>query len=138
MTTLATASATSTARPDAFFARWGDMATWPEWNADTEWVRLDGPFVAGATGQLKPKGGPKVKFVVTSLTDNEFVDVSSLVGAKLTFAHHISTTSDGTRVDVEVSLTGPLAPVWNAIMGKGLKASLQRDLDALVAVAETS
>lgn len=137
MTTLATASATSAARPDAFFARWGDMATWPEWNADTEWVRLDGPFVTGATGQLKPRGGPKVRFVVASLTDDEFVDVSSLVGAKLTFAHHVSTSSAGTRVDIEVSLTGPLAPVWNVIMGKSLKASLQRDLDALVAVAET-
>src|SRR3954453_18238473 len=137
MTTLATASATSTASSAAFFARWADMATWPEWNADTEWVRLDGPFVTGATGVLKPKGGPKVKFVVQSLTDSEFIDVSSLVGAKLTFAHHVSQSPEGTRVDVAVSLTGPLAPVWNLIMGKGLKASLQRDLDALVAAAET-
>ena len=136
MTTLATASATSPAHPDAFFARWADMATWPEWNADTEWVRLDGPFVTGATGVLKPKGGPKVTFVVQSLTDHEFIDVSSLVGAKLTFAHHVSQSPAGTRVDVEVSLTGPLAKVWNLIMGKGLKASLQRDLDALVAAAE--
>jgi hypothetical protein len=137
MTTLATASATSTASSAAFFARWADMATWPEWNADTEWVRLDGPFITGATGVLKPKGGPKVTFVVQSLTDKEFIDVSSLVGAKLTFAHHVSASPDGTRVDVAVSLTGPLAPVWNLIMGKGLKASLQRDLDALVAAAES-
>jgi hypothetical protein len=113
------------------------MATWPEWNADTEWVRLDGPFVTGAIGVLKPKGGPKVRFVVQSLTDREFIDVSSLVGAKLTFAHHVSPSPKGTRVDVAVSLTGPLAPVWNLIMGKGLKASLQRDVDALVAAAES-
>ncbi|BEP15290.1 hypothetical protein acdb102_36010 [Acidothermaceae bacterium B102] len=136
MTTLAAASATSSVAPAAFFARWADMSTWPEWNADTEWVRLDGPFVAGATGVLKPKGGPKVTFTLATLTDDEFVDVSSLLGAKLTFAHHISEASGRTSVSVEVSLTGPLAPVWNLILGKGIKASLQRDLDALVAVAE--
>ncbi len=136
MTTLQHASSTSTAPTSAFFARWADMATWPEWNADTEWVRLDGPFVQGATGRLKPKGGPKVKFEVTSLNDSEFVDVSHLLGAKLTFAHHIEAKPDGSAVAVEVSLEGPLAPVWNLILGKGIKATLQRDLDALVATAE--
>lgn len=136
MTTLATASAASSTAPAAIFARWADMASWPEWNTDTEWVRLDGAFAQGSTGQLKPKGGPKVKFVIARLTDTEFVDVSLLVGARLTFAHTVTPTAQGCRVDVEVSLTGPLAPVWNLVLGKGLKASLQRDLDLLVTTAE--
>jgi hypothetical protein len=136
MIEITQAHAESSAPPSAFFARWGDMATWPEWNADTEWVRLDGPFAQGATGELKPKGGPKVKFEVVTLNDNEFVDVSRLLGAKLTFAHHIAPTAAGTEVAVDVSLDGPLAPVWNLILGKGIKASLQRDLDRLVTTAE--
>src|SRR4051794_25803220 len=85
MIEITEAQARSTARPAAFFERWADMATWPEWNMDTEWVRLDGPFAAGSTGTLKPKGGPKVKFVVDSLSDREFVDLSKLVGARATF-----------------------------------------------------
>ncbi|MDX6436655.1 MAG: hypothetical protein QOK34_1489, partial [Gaiellaceae bacterium] len=52
MIKIAEAKATSSAPPAAFFARWADMATWPEWNTDTEWVRLDGPFAAGSTGVL--------------------------------------------------------------------------------------
>src|SRR6478752_4392326 len=88
MTTITTARITSTAAPAAFFERWADMATWPEWNLDTEWVRLDGPFVEGATGILKPKGGPKVPFVVQRLIlGREFTDVSKLAGARLTFRH---------------------------------------------------
>jgi hypothetical protein len=35
------------------------MATWPEWNLDTEWVRLDGPFAAGSTGRLQPAAAPR-------------------------------------------------------------------------------
>ena len=140
MTTLAEATARSTASPAAFFARWADMATWPEWNLDTEWVRLDGPFIQGATGVLKPKGGPKVRFEVAELVDGRtFVDVSRLMGARLTFRHHVTEPAEGgTRVDVRVTMDGPLGAVWTAILGKGLKASLQPDLDRLVAVAESS
>ncbi|MFE0463390.1 SRPBCC family protein [Kitasatospora sp. NPDC058965] len=135
--TLGNATISSTAAPAAFFARWADMATWPEWNADTEWVRLDGPFVPGATGVLKPKGGPKTKFVVQVLTDREFTDVSLLLGARLTFRHQVSVDAAGrTEVRVEVTLAGPAARLWNLILGKGIADSLQRDLEALRAVAE--
>jgi hypothetical protein len=137
MTTIATASIRSTASPTAFFDRWADMATWPEWNLDTEWVRLDGPFVEGATGQLKPKGGPKVSFVVDRLVPGrEFVDVSKLVGARLTFAHAVRELDDGCEVSVTVTLTGPLAALWRLILAKGIAASAQPDLERLAARAE--
>jgi len=132
MTTIASATITSSATPARFFAAWADMATWPEWNLDTEWVRLDGPFVEGATGVLKPKGGPKVRFVVERLVDGqEFVDVSHLLGARLTFRHLVSVEADRTTVSVDVTLTGPLAPLWRLILGKDIRASAQPDLDRL-------
>lgn len=137
MTTLANARITSPAPPSAFFDHWADMATWPEWNLDTEWVRLDGPFVQGACGELKPKGGPKVRFRVERLVpDREFVDVSRLLGARLTFDHQVSASPAGTAVSVEVTLCGPLAPVWRLLLGKGVAASVQPDLDRLARRAE--
>jgi hypothetical protein len=140
MTMLATAQVTSTATPAAFFDRWADMATWPIWNTDTAWVRLDGPFAQGSTGRLKPKGGPSVAFVIEKLVPGEaFVDVSRLIGARLTFDHRVSVGADGrTVVDVSVSLTGPLRALWNKILGADIAKSVQPDLDALVRVAEAS
>ncbi|UQX89323.1 SRPBCC family protein [Jatrophihabitans telluris] len=139
MTTIATAHLTSAAAPAAFFARWADMATWPEWNADTEWVVLDGPFTQGATGTLKPRGGPKVAFTVELLDEHAFVDVSRLVGARLTFDHRIAPRAGGgSDLSVSVALTGPLRPLWMAILGKGIRDSLQRDLDALGRAAESN
>ncbi|MRH87869.1 hypothetical protein GFY24_10475 [Nocardia sp. SYP-A9097] len=135
MNMIAAATATSAAAPAAFFEKWGDMATWPEWNQDTEWVKLDGPFVQGATGTLKPKGGPKVGFVVEKLTDTEFVDVSKLIGARLTFAHTVS-RAEHTTVSIQVSIDGPLRWFWTKIMGADLAKSAQPDLNALVAAAE--
>jgi hypothetical protein len=138
--TLAMADVTSTASPAAFFARWADLATWPEWNADTEWVRLDGPFATGSTGTLKPKGGPRVRFVIERLVDGrEFVDMSRLLGARLTFTHRVSRTADGrTRVEVQVALTGPLRLLWKALLGKGIAGSVQPDLDRLAQLAEAA
>jgi hypothetical protein len=138
MTTFANAEATSTAAPERFFEIWADMATWPEWNADTEWVRLDGPFQTGATGVLKPKGGPKTKFTVASMVPGrEFVDVSHLMGAELTFNNQVTKLpTGGTRVSVTISFTGPMAWLWKRIIGGGMKATVQKDLDSLVAVAE--
>jgi hypothetical protein len=136
MIEIGKARATSTAAPSAIFARWADVATWPEWNTDTEWVRLNGPFATGTTGVLKPKGGPATKFVIDSLTDREFVDVSKLLGARLTFHHAVSRAPEGkTHVDVRVWLDGPLAGLWYRVLGKGIKASLQSDLDRLMEVA---
>ena len=137
MTILATARAHSSAAPTAFFARWADMASWPEWNADTEWVRLDGPFAEGSTGQLKPRGGPKVRFVIERLVPGrEFCDVSSLPGARLTFRHLVTERPDGCDIEVTISMTGPLGRLWTAVMGKGVAASVQPDLDRLVTAVE--
>ncbi len=108
------------------------MATWPEWNLDTEWVRLDGEFTEGATGILKPKGGPKVRFIIERLEPGRrFTDVSLLFGARLTFDHRVSTDARGTHVAVEVGLDGPLAFFWRRILGRGIRASMQPDLDRL-------
>jgi hypothetical protein len=136
MITIASAHVASAASPSAIFDRWADVATWPQWNADTEWVTLDGPFVEGVTGVLKPKGGPKVKFRVDKVTDREFVDVSRLVGARLTFHHVVTPAGDGCAVDVTITMAGVLSWLWNRILGKGLAASVQTDLEALAAVAE--
>ena len=138
MISVASASITSAAPPSAFFERWADMDTWPEWNTDTAWARLDGPFVTGSRGRLKPKGGPPVRFVLTSVVpDHEFVDTSLLPGARLVFAHTITpVVGQGCQVRVDVSMNGPLAMVWNALLGKGFRARAQTDLEQLAAVAE--
>ena len=137
MISVTSAHVTSTAAPEAFFARWADTDTWPEWNTDTAWVRLDGPFATGSTGRLKPRGGPAVRFVLTSvIPGQELVDTSLLPGARLVFRHTVrADPSGGCTVRVDVRLDGPLARVWNALLGKGFRASTQPDLDRLAAAA---
>jgi hypothetical protein len=42
--------------PQAIWALWSDVARWPEWNADLERAELSGPFGAGGTVTMFPRG----------------------------------------------------------------------------------
>ncbi len=137
MPTIVTASAGSSAEPSAFFARWTDHASWTDWDPDLAWVHLDGPVAEGTTGRLKPTGGPRVRFTITTLRpDREYTDTSRLFGARLVFQHLAEPTAAGTTLEVRVSMSGPLAPVWARILGGGFRTSAPAGLQRLVELVE--
>jgi hypothetical protein len=137
-TTITTARATSSAPSALFFDRWADMDSWPEWSTDLQWARLDGPFEVGSSGALKPARGPKTAFRIDQLDPGRtYVDVSRLPGARLTFSHITTELPDGgCQIDVSVTLAGPASWLWARILGSGMRASTQADLDRLVGVVE--
>jgi hypothetical protein len=116
-----------------------DHDTWPAWSPDTEWVRLDGPVAVGTRGVLKPKGGPRAKFVIIACTPGrEYTDTTLLPGARLVFEHTVQLTEGGSDLSVLVTITGPLALLWARVMGGGFRGSAQTDLDRLVRLVEQS
>ncbi|MGL5811077.1 MAG: SRPBCC family protein [Nocardioides sp.] len=137
MTTITTASITSSAPASAFFDRWADTATWPEWDRGVQWIELHGPFEVGTTGRLKPVNGPQATFTITALSDTEFVDVSRVPGGRITFTHTVCTDHDGTHVRVSVDVDGPLGFVWSRILGRKFRAHAQPSLEALATIAES-
>ncbi|BDZ46822.1 SRPBCC family protein [Naasia aerilata] len=137
MIELATGAASSTASPDAFFARWVDHASWSSWSPDTEWVKVGTPVRVGTRGVLKPKGGPKVRFFVSACEPGrEYTDTSLLPGARLLFQHLVEPTPSGSALRVRVWVEGPLGRIWAKVMGGGFRQTAQADLDRLVALVE--
>jgi hypothetical protein len=130
-------SATTSATPAQLWERYADPSTWPEWDHELEWVRVDGPFAAGTAGVLKPAGGPRTKFRVSEVTEqSSFTDVSSLPLAKMTFCHRIEPTPAGTRFTHAVTITGPLSPLFGRMIGRKIVASLARAMQTLGQLAE--
>jgi hypothetical protein len=39
--------------PEAIWALYEDVTTWPSWDAEAERITRDGPFQAGTTGTMK-------------------------------------------------------------------------------------
>ncbi len=138
VTILCTSTAASTAAPEAFFARWADMRTWPEWDDALAWTRLDGPFAEGTTGALKPRRGPKARFVIETLEPGvEFTDVSTLPGARLRIRHLTAVDAAGrTRVTVEVSIEGHLSGLWAPLLRRSVARSTSRGVQRLVVATE--
>lgn len=142
MIEIATASANSTSPPSAFYARWIDHQTWPQWDTDTEWVRFNEPVAPGAHGVLKPRGGPKTRFTIAVLDlDKEYTDVSSMLGATLRFQHLAAASTERpelTELAARVTLTGPLARLWALILGKDFAESVPASLNRLIELVEAN
>ncbi len=137
MIELASAHRSSSATPGQFYARWVDHASWADWSPDTEWARVEGPVRAGAQGVLRPKGGPKAKFVISECEpDRVYTDVTKFPGARLTFRHTVAPNGSGSELTVRVWLDGPVALFWAKTAGRGFRTSVPADLDRLIALAE--
>ena len=63
------AEAISKASAKKIWDMWADVSSWPIWDHELEWARLDGPFTAGARGTVKPKGFFASGFEITSLEE---------------------------------------------------------------------
>ncbi len=138
MKRLVTSAAAHSWAPRAdFYARWIDHQSWPEWDPDTLWCRIDGPAAPGTSGAMKPKGGPTVRFAIkAAVPGEEYTDVSRLPGARLTFQHLARQTPTGTDLEAIVTIDGPLAWLWSLIMGAGFRRSVPDGLARLVTLVE--
>lgn len=139
MIELAAHRRTSSAAPSAYFARWIDHDSWPEWSPDTEWARVVGPIRAGARGTLKPVGGPKTRFTISEcVEDRVYTDVTALPGATLTFQHTVEPAESGSLLGVRVWVRGPLAWLWARTTFAGFSTTVPEDLDRLISLVEAS
>ena len=115
-----------------------DVNNWPSWGDDLEWTRLDGPAAVGKDFHLKPKGGPKTRITITRCErPGAFTDRSHLLLCKMTFVHTFTETPEGTRVDMELSMNGPLTFLWKKVIGEKQAADFPAHVEALVAAANS-
>lgn len=124
----------------AVWRQYVDVERWSEWDDEVEWCKLEGPFVAGTRGKLKPKGGPTASFQLLEVEPNRrFHDRTSLPLTKLDFEHLLEPVDGGVRVTHTVTFSGPLAFLFSRIIGrKKLEAGLPRAVGKLAARAEAS
>ena len=127
---------TSHATPAQVWARYAEPRTWPEWDAATEHVTLQGLFAVGSRGSLKPVGGPTTRFTLTEVVpDVGFTNVTRLPMARLEFRHQIEATSTGSRLTHSVTISGLLSPLFARVIGAGVARDLPSAMTALARLA---
>lgn len=115
-----------------------NVSEWSVWDPETESASLDGDFVVGATGTIKPKGAPNTKIKLTEVTENESFTVEcSLPLSKMHFIHTLSPTSNGVSFKHSLEFSGLLAPIFARLMGKSISKTLPGSVQGLKNHIET-
>jgi len=99
----------------------------------SEWARLDGPFVEGTLGTMKPRGGPVVQFTLLSVEPGRgFSDRSRLPLTRLDFIHVLAQGELVHRVEMQ----GWLTPVFRRVIGTKIERGLREAMSRLARMAE--
>jgi hypothetical protein len=122
----------TSAPAEAIWRRWTTVELWPDDDPDCRWAQVDGAFAVGAKGRVKT-GGPAAHFTVTRLEPNRAMCFEiRLPGATMSFPHTAAPVDQGIRLTHGLTITGPLAPLWRLLVGRGVAAGLP-EVVALVA-----
>jgi hypothetical protein len=116
---------------------WQDAKNWNTWDNVTEYCSIDG-ITQGATGTWKPKEGPALQMKVTRVEPlKEFVTEFKLFLARVISYHYLTESSGKTVLTEQIEIKGPLAFLFAYHVGKGLKKSLPKEMEALIKKAES-
>ena len=67
------------ATPEHVFPFYENVSSWSSWDPDVQSSSIDGEFITGAKGRLKPVKGPEAKIEFTEITKNQsFTTISKL------------------------------------------------------------
>jgi hypothetical protein len=125
----------TTATAAQVWALWSKPETWGTWDDELEWVKLQGPFVVGTRGTMKPKGGPVVRFTMTSVEPGKgFSDRSHLPLTSLDFTHELA---DGALIH-RVEMRGFLTPLFRRVIGATIARGLRGAMTKLARMAENA
>ena len=128
----------TTASPEAIWEIWQDVTNWNTWDHGIEYSTIDGPFKAGTTGTLKPKGGPLVHTKLTAVEPKKlFIDEAKLTLARIIVSHFLTESNGKTYVTHQIEMTGPLAFFFAFVIERNMKKNLPQEMAAMIKKAES-
>lgn len=134
---IAKRSIVTHATPARIWEFWSDVETWHTWDDGLDSVSIEGEFVTGANGWLKPANGPKVKLELVNVRTNEFFhDRTKLPLGWLDFFHTLERVEEQTKITQQIQMHGPLTFIFSRLIGSGLKKRLPSVMNRLVHIAE--
>jgi hypothetical protein len=129
------------ASKSAVWKLYSNVKTWPEWDKGIESITLDGEFMEGAPGMIKPKGQENAMPFRLTWVEREvgFSDETVIPGADVTvgFTHTLESTGDGsTRITHRVWIAGPAGDSLGTTMGPGITDGVPETMQSLMKMAE--
>lgn len=94
---------------EAVWALYEDVATWPEWDTEAEWVTRDGPFETGTTGEMKFKGQAPLRYRLAEVVPGRaFVDETPVGDLVVQVSHLLEPLgAERVRITYDARIDGP-------------------------------
>lgn len=121
---------------DAVWSLYEDVATWPEWDAQAEWVTRAGPFAAGTLGTMKFKGQEPLRYRLAKVEPGrEFVDETPVGDLVVRVSHLLEPLGpERVRITYAAEIDGPEEQARQ--IGPAITADFPGTMAALVALAK--
>lgn len=139
-THIVTVTRSTDASRDVIWDLWADVPARTEWDKGLEYIELDGPFKAGATGTVKVEGQDPIAYEVVEVVPKErYTDRFESLPWTHTDWHHTIEPNDQGGYDVtwRLEANGPLSlitlPVTKSIFGEEVPTAV----DEFVELAES-
>jgi hypothetical protein len=125
------------ARRDDAWRFWTNVENWAI-DPAVEWVRLEGPFEAGAVGETKQRGMEPVRWRIAEARECErAVFEFEMPGAAVRFAMSFEAVAAGvTRLRQRITLEGPGAKDLAAGLGPDFAQGVRAGMDKLAEAIE--
>ncbi len=131
------ASTTINASITEVFALYANVGGWPSWDPDLKASSLQGAFVSGAVGEVKPHSGPKSALKFVEIIQGKSVRMEcKLPLGMMHFDYELQTQGNATVATHRTTFSGLLAAVWSRLIGSGMKKTLPAALAGLKKAAE--
>jgi len=120
---------------DAVWSLYEDVATWPLWDAQAEWVTRDGPFQSGTTGAMKFRGQEPLHYRLAKVEPGrEFVDETPVGELVVSVSHRLEPVGSGRlRITYAAEIDGPEEQAME--IGPAITADFPDTMASLVALA---
>ncbi len=123
-------------------ALWSVLANvpgWPSVDPGIELLEMDEDAAPGAMFLLKPRGGPRIRFVIECFDPPSiYRDRCNLLGAIMRTTHQLVRRPNGTRIDVEISVEGPLSLLWSRLVGRKHSRGIPKQTENLIQAARAA
>jgi hypothetical protein len=122
--------------PEAIWALYEDVTTWPIWDAQAELITRDGPFAAGTTGTMRFVGQEPLDYRLTKVDPlREFVDETPVDELVVRVSHRLDSLPDGRlRITYSAQIDGPKDEAQQ--IGPVITADFPDTVAALIALAK--
>ena len=133
------ATARCDAGPDRLWSIASDVERWGDRLPTVDSVRPlgSGPPSVGSKYEVRQPGLPKAVWEVTDWQEGRsFTWVSSSPGIRSTATHTVHEDEGGSRLELSLDWSGPLAPVLNLLIGRKARGMVEVEADTFARLAE--